>query len=75
MSWTATFMISMTFAEIPEDEARYWTGKLERINAMGIHDEVRHVHVQLNNSMPSMFSTCGVSYQIIVHTDCHCIKL
>ncbi|RXN21328.1 hypothetical protein ROHU_024249 [Labeo rohita] len=25
--------------EIPEDEARYWTGKLERINAMGIHDE------------------------------------
>uniref|UniRef100_A0A3Q3GD71 Unc-13 homolog B n=1 Tax=Kryptolebias marmoratus TaxID=37003 RepID=A0A3Q3GD71_KRYMA len=25
--------------DIPEDEAQYWTGKLERIN-MGIHDEV-----------------------------------
>uniref|UniRef100_A0A9J8BDW2 Unc-13 homolog B n=1 Tax=Cyprinus carpio carpio TaxID=630221 RepID=A0A9J8BDW2_CYPCA len=41
--------------EIPEDEARYWTGKLERINAMGVHDEVRPVHVQLNNSMLSIF--------------------
>ncbi len=46
---------STTFAEIPEDEARYWTGKLERINAMDIHDEVRPVHVQLNYSMPSIF--------------------
>ncbi|KAF7216846.1 hypothetical protein G4P62_001804, partial [Nothobranchius furzeri] len=26
--------------DIPEDEAQYWTGKLERIN-MGIHDEVK----------------------------------
>ncbi|XP_056592676.1 protein unc-13 homolog B isoform X2 [Triplophysa dalaica] len=25
--------------EIPEDEARYWAGKLERINSMGMHDE------------------------------------
>ncbi|XP_018600564.2 protein unc-13 homolog B isoform X2 [Scleropages formosus] len=25
--------------DIPEDEARYWTGKLERLNTMGIHDE------------------------------------
>ncbi|KAG7490717.1 unc-13-like B-like isoform X3 [Solea senegalensis] len=25
--------------EIPEDEAQYWTSKLERINAMRIHDE------------------------------------
>ncbi|XP_051972724.1 protein unc-13 homolog B isoform X2 [Xyrauchen texanus] len=25
--------------EIPEDEARYWTGKLECINSMGMHDE------------------------------------
>ncbi|KPP66928.1 hypothetical protein Z043_114526 [Scleropages formosus] len=27
--------------DIPEDEARYWTSKLERINAMRIHDEVK----------------------------------
>uniref|UniRef100_A0A671TAF4 Protein unc-13 homolog B-like n=1 Tax=Sinocyclocheilus anshuiensis TaxID=1608454 RepID=A0A671TAF4_9TELE len=33
--------------EIPEDEARYWTGKLERINAMGIHDEVRPIGILL----------------------------
>ncbi|KAA0703812.1 Protein unc-13 -like protein B [Triplophysa tibetana] len=25
--------------EIPEDEARYWAGKLERINSMGMQDE------------------------------------
>uniref|UniRef100_A0A673GLH9 Uncharacterized LOC107744157 n=1 Tax=Sinocyclocheilus rhinocerous TaxID=307959 RepID=A0A673GLH9_9TELE len=42
--------------EIPEDEARYWTGKLERINAMGIHDEVRPVHVQLNNTLDDLDS-------------------
>uniref|UniRef100_A0A672NAG0 Protein unc-13 homolog B-like n=1 Tax=Sinocyclocheilus grahami TaxID=75366 RepID=A0A672NAG0_SINGR len=42
--------------EIPEDEARYWTGKLERINTMGIHDEVRTVHVQLNNSLDDLDS-------------------
>uniref|UniRef100_A0AAR2LU91 Unc-13 homolog Ba (C. elegans) n=1 Tax=Pygocentrus nattereri TaxID=42514 RepID=A0AAR2LU91_PYGNA len=27
--------------DIPEDEAQYWTRKLERINAMRIHDEVK----------------------------------
>lgn len=27
--------------DIPEDEAQYWTSKLERINTMRIHDEVR----------------------------------
>ncbi|KAL6097345.1 unc13b [Pungitius sinensis] len=25
--------------DIPDDEAQYWTGKLERINTMSIHDE------------------------------------
>ncbi|XP_022064271.2 protein unc-13 homolog B isoform X9 [Acanthochromis polyacanthus] len=25
--------------DIPDDEAQYWTGKLERINTMGMHDE------------------------------------
>uniref|UniRef100_A0A669CSY8 Unc-13 homolog B n=1 Tax=Oreochromis niloticus TaxID=8128 RepID=A0A669CSY8_ORENI len=28
--------------DIPDDEAQYWTGKLERINRMGIHDEVKY---------------------------------
>lgn len=27
-------------SDIPEDEAQYWTSKLERINTMRIHDEV-----------------------------------
>uniref|UniRef100_A0A673BX94 Unc-13 homolog B n=1 Tax=Sphaeramia orbicularis TaxID=375764 RepID=A0A673BX94_9TELE len=27
--------------DIPDDEAQYWTGKLERINTMTIHDEER----------------------------------
>lgn len=27
--------------DIPDDEAQYWTGKLERINTMSIHDEVK----------------------------------
>uniref|UniRef100_A0A8C2CZI5 Protein unc-13 homolog B n=1 Tax=Cyprinus carpio TaxID=7962 RepID=A0A8C2CZI5_CYPCA len=49
--------------EIPEDEARYWTGKLEQINTMGIHDEVRPMHVQLNNNWHFMyFSPVMFSY-------------
>lgn len=32
--------ISPSLTEIPEDEARYWSSKLERINTMRIHDEV-----------------------------------
>ncbi|XP_035996593.1 uncharacterized protein LOC118564010 [Fundulus heteroclitus] len=32
--------------DIPEDEAQYWTGKLERIN-MGIHEEFPHQDVEL----------------------------
>lgn len=27
--------------DIPDDEAQYWTGKLERINTMTIDDEVK----------------------------------
>lgn len=27
--------------DIPDDEAQYWTGKLERINTMRIDDEVK----------------------------------
>uniref|UniRef100_A0A3B3DUF4 Unc-13 homolog B n=1 Tax=Oryzias melastigma TaxID=30732 RepID=A0A3B3DUF4_ORYME len=32
--------------DIPEDEAMYWTSKLERINTMGIHDEVWYSAVE-----------------------------
>ncbi|KAM9734683.1 uncharacterized protein unc13bb isoform 3-T3 [Menidia menidia] len=32
--------------DIPDDEAQYWTGRLERINTMGIHDEY---HLQDDN--------------------------
>uniref|UniRef100_A0A8C3AAZ5 Unc-13 homolog B n=1 Tax=Cyclopterus lumpus TaxID=8103 RepID=A0A8C3AAZ5_CYCLU len=31
--------------DIPDDEAQYWTGKLERINTMRIHDEVTYPRV------------------------------
>uniref|UniRef100_A0A671RLV8 Protein unc-13 homolog B-like n=1 Tax=Sinocyclocheilus anshuiensis TaxID=1608454 RepID=A0A671RLV8_9TELE len=41
--------------EIPEDEARYWTGKLERINTMGIHDEVRPTDWHFMHFSPVMF--------------------
>lgn len=35
-------LILFTFSrpDIPDDEAQYWTSKLERINTMQIHDEV-----------------------------------
>uniref|UniRef100_A0A6Q2Y2Z8 Unc-13 homolog Ba (C. elegans) n=1 Tax=Esox lucius TaxID=8010 RepID=A0A6Q2Y2Z8_ESOLU len=29
--------------DIPDDEAKYWTSKLDRLNAMRIHDEVRNI--------------------------------
>uniref|UniRef100_A0A665UWD2 Unc-13 homolog B n=1 Tax=Echeneis naucrates TaxID=173247 RepID=A0A665UWD2_ECHNA len=32
--------------DIPDDEAQYWTGKLERINTMRIHDEVESLDDQ-----------------------------
>ena len=31
----------VSIPDIPDDEAQYWTGKLERINTMRIHDEVK----------------------------------
>lgn len=30
-----------SLSDIPDDEAQYWTGKLDRINTMRIYDEVR----------------------------------
>lgn len=47
-----TFLITDSFSptcpDIPEDEAQYWTSKLERINTMRIHDEVS-LHKVLTN--------------------------
>ncbi|KAK2845930.1 hypothetical protein Q7C36_010784 [Tachysurus vachellii] len=40
--------------DIPEDEAQYWTKKLERINAMRIHDEDEECGLP----MPSIPSQC-----------------
>uniref|UniRef100_A0A667YG90 Unc-13 homolog Ba (C. elegans) n=1 Tax=Myripristis murdjan TaxID=586833 RepID=A0A667YG90_9TELE len=45
--------------DIPEDEAQYWTSKLERINAMPIHDEYplqEDVHRRRMASVPSQCS-------------------
>ncbi|XP_016338966.1 uncharacterized protein LOC107686461 isoform X5 [Sinocyclocheilus anshuiensis] len=44
--------------EIPEDEARYWTGKLERINAMGIHDEFPLQDEVAGRPLPCAASQC-----------------
>ncbi|XP_027023987.2 protein unc-13 homolog B isoform X4 [Tachysurus fulvidraco] len=42
--------------DIPEDEAQYWTKKLERINAMRIHDEDEECGLP----MPSVPSQCSL---------------
>ncbi|XP_072772129.1 protein unc-13 homolog B-like [Nerophis lumbriciformis] len=44
--------------DIPEDEAQYWTRKLERINSMNIHDEFSLQDVQ-RRPMPSAPSQCS----------------
>ncbi|XP_035247526.1 protein unc-13 homolog B-like [Anguilla anguilla] len=43
--------------DIPEEEARYWTGKLEQINTMHIHDEYPLQEVQ-RSTLPSAASQC-----------------
>ncbi|XP_067289047.1 protein unc-13 homolog B-like [Pseudorasbora parva] len=45
--------------EIPEDEARYWTGKLERIN-MGIHDEFPLQDEVAGRPLPCAASQCSL---------------
>lgn len=37
--------VCILLLDIPDEEAQYWTGKLERINTMGIHDEVKYRYV------------------------------
>uniref|UniRef100_A0A3Q3FTI5 Unc-13 homolog Ba (C. elegans) n=1 Tax=Labrus bergylta TaxID=56723 RepID=A0A3Q3FTI5_9LABR len=36
--------------DIPDDEAQYWTSKLERINTMRIHDEVSFLKQSISSS-------------------------
>ncbi|KAJ8380658.1 hypothetical protein SKAU_G00014360 [Synaphobranchus kaupii] len=45
--------------DIPEEEARYWTRKLERINTMQIHDECP-LHDDQRRSLPSVPSQCSL---------------
>uniref|UniRef100_A0AAY4AKE9 Unc-13 homolog B n=1 Tax=Denticeps clupeoides TaxID=299321 RepID=A0AAY4AKE9_9TELE len=46
--------------EIPEDEARYWTGKLEQINTLRIHDEVSFQLKIQGRVIPSAASQCSL---------------
>ncbi|KAM6945230.1 protein unc-13 homolog B [Lycodopsis pacificus] len=44
--------------DIPEDEAQYWTGKLDRINTMRIHDEYPLQEEVQSGRMASVPSQC-----------------
>ncbi|XP_049324583.1 protein unc-13 homolog B isoform X4 [Astyanax mexicanus] len=46
--------------EIPEDEARYWSSKLERINTMGIHDEYTLQEDVGRHPLPFVASQCSL---------------
>uniref|UniRef100_A0A6Q2XY77 Unc-13 homolog Ba (C. elegans) n=1 Tax=Esox lucius TaxID=8010 RepID=A0A6Q2XY77_ESOLU len=52
--------------DIPDDEAKYWTSKLDRLNAMRIHDEVRNIQTichPLNTSLSLCLSlSLSISY-------------
>ncbi|XP_055054595.2 uncharacterized protein [Misgurnus anguillicaudatus] len=44
--------------DIPEDEAQYWTKKLESINSMRIHDEYSMTDEAQREQLPSVPSQC-----------------
>ncbi|XP_051955929.1 protein unc-13 homolog B [Xyrauchen texanus] len=44
--------------DIPDDEAQYWTKKLERINSMRIHDEYSLPDEAQRRQLPSVPSQC-----------------
>nr|XP_055064810.1 protein unc-13 homolog B-like isoform X5 [Misgurnus anguillicaudatus] len=46
--------------DIPEDEARYWTGKLERINSMSMHNEFPLQDEVAGRSLPCAASQCSL---------------
>ncbi|XP_059581340.1 protein unc-13 homolog B isoform X2 [Alligator mississippiensis] len=45
--------------DIPEEEARYWTKKLEQINSMGDHDEYCFTEEVQKKPLPSAASQCS----------------
>uniref|UniRef100_A0A3B3CJH8 Unc-13 homolog B n=1 Tax=Oryzias melastigma TaxID=30732 RepID=A0A3B3CJH8_ORYME len=49
--------------DIPEDEAMYWTSKLERINTMGIHDEYPLHDEDQTGPLPFAASQCSLDDQ------------
>ncbi|XP_075311202.1 protein unc-13 homolog B isoform X3 [Odontesthes bonariensis] len=49
--------------DIPDDEAQYWTGKLERINTMGIHDEYHLQDDDQSGPLPFAASQCSLDDQ------------
>ncbi|KAM9810570.1 protein unc-13 homolog B-like [Neosynchiropus ocellatus] len=60
--------------DIPDDEAQYWTSKLERINTMRIHDESSVCHTVLNAGSrkrePDVQSdVCEVKVTLVIHPD------
>ncbi|XP_060764465.1 protein unc-13 homolog B [Neoarius graeffei] len=46
--------------EIPEDEAQYWSSKLESINAMGMHDEFPLQDDGVRRPVPLATSQCSL---------------
>lgn len=49
--------------DIPDDEAQYWTGKLERINTMGIDDEYPLQDDVQSRPLPFAASQCSLDDQ------------
>uniref|UniRef100_A0AAV2IXP6 Protein unc-13 homolog B-like n=1 Tax=Knipowitschia caucasica TaxID=637954 RepID=A0AAV2IXP6_KNICA len=49
--------------DIPDDEAQYWTGKLEQINTMTIHDEYPLQDDIQHQSLPFAASQCSLDDQ------------
>lgn len=49
--------------DIPDDEAQYWTGKLERINTMRIHDEYPLQDDVQSRPLPFAASQCSLDDQ------------
>ncbi|XP_022622354.1 protein unc-13 homolog B [Seriola dumerili] len=49
--------------DIPDDEAQYWTGKLERINTMRIHDEYPIQDDVQSRPLPFAASQCSLDDQ------------
>ncbi|XP_041957557.1 protein unc-13 homolog B-like [Alosa sapidissima] len=46
--------------DIPDDEAQYWTKKLERINTMRVHDEYPQQDEAQRRQLPSVPSQCSL---------------